>query len=89
MRIIFFFLAANIHDVGCLELKGNHFVNYSQFAIDLLFFLLPVYRAEGLMAADLNGKSDPFCVIELVNTRVQTNTEYKTLSPEWNKVFTL
>lgn len=55
---------------------------------DVGFLELKVFRAEGLLAADMNGKSDPFCVIELVNTRVQTNTEYKTLSPQWNKIFT-
>ncbi|XP_075885865.1 multiple C2 and transmembrane domain-containing protein 1 isoform X3 [Nelusetta ayraudi] len=47
-----------------------------------------VMRAEGLMAADVNGKSDPFCVLELNNDRLQTHTVYKNLNPEWNKVFT-
>ncbi|XP_049324626.1 multiple C2 and transmembrane domain-containing protein 1 isoform X2 [Astyanax mexicanus] len=48
-----------------------------------------VLRAEGLMAADVTGKSDPFCVVELCNDRLQTHTVYKNLNPEWNKVFTL
>uniref|UniRef100_A0A8C7KFI6 Multiple C2 and transmembrane domain containing 1 n=1 Tax=Oncorhynchus kisutch TaxID=8019 RepID=A0A8C7KFI6_ONCKI len=47
-----------------------------------------VMRAEGLMAADVTGKSDPFCVLELNNDRLQTHTIYKNLNPEWNKVFT-
>ncbi|KAM9841577.1 multiple C2 and transmembrane domain-containing protein 1 [Aulostomus maculatus] len=47
-----------------------------------------VMRAEGLMAADVNGKSDPFCVLELNNDRLQTHTVYKNLNPEWNKAFT-
>ncbi|XP_068562448.1 multiple C2 and transmembrane domain-containing protein 1 isoform X2 [Cebidichthys violaceus] len=47
-----------------------------------------VMRAEGLMAADVTGKSDPFCVLELNNDRLQTHTVYKNLNPEWNKVFT-
>uniref|UniRef100_A0A8B9L4D6 C2 domain-containing protein n=1 Tax=Astyanax mexicanus TaxID=7994 RepID=A0A8B9L4D6_ASTMX len=34
------------------------------------------------------GKSDPFCVLELGNDRLQTHTVYKTLNPEWDKVFT-
>ncbi|CAJ0575544.1 unnamed protein product, partial [Mesorhabditis spiculigera] len=46
-----------------------------------------VFRAENLIAKDLGGKSDPFAVLELVNTRLQTHTEYKTLSPHWNKLF--
>ncbi|KAM7406521.1 hypothetical protein PAMP_000895 [Pampus punctatissimus] len=33
-------------------------------------------------------KSDPFCVVELGNDRLQTHTVYKTLYPEWNQVFT-
>lgn len=48
-----------------------------------------VFRAQGLAAADLGGKSDPFCVLELVNARLQTQTEYKTLAPNWQKIFTL
>ncbi|XP_077943737.1 multiple C2 and transmembrane domain-containing protein 1 isoform X2 [Gasterosteus aculeatus] len=47
-----------------------------------------VIRADGLMAADVTGKSDPFCVVELSNDRLQTHTVYKNLNPEWNKVFT-
>lgn len=52
-------------------------------------FLFTVYKAENLVSADINGKSDPFCVLELVNERLRTGTEYKTLCPEWNKVFEL
>jgi hypothetical protein len=48
-----------------------------------------VLRAEGLSAADIGGKSDPYCVLELVNDRLQTHTVYKTLAPEWHKQFTL
>ncbi|CAD6184133.1 unnamed protein product [Caenorhabditis auriculariae] len=47
-----------------------------------------VYAATDLQAKDIGGKSDPFVVLELVNTRLQTHTEYKTLNPEWNKIFT-
>ncbi|KAL1114805.1 hypothetical protein AAG570_007629 [Ranatra chinensis] len=47
-----------------------------------------VYKAHGLASADLGGKSDPFCVLELVNARLQTQTEYKTLAPSWQKIFT-
>jgi len=52
-------------------------------------FCIAVFRAQGLSAADIGGKSDPYCVLELGNSRLQTQTEYKTLAPEWNKVFTL
>ncbi|KAK7170871.1 hypothetical protein R3I94_000929 [Phoxinus phoxinus] len=55
---------------------------------DVGFLQVKVIKATDLMAADLNGKSDPFCVLELGNNRLQTHTIYKTLNPEWNKVFT-
>ncbi|KAI5607662.1 multiple C2 and transmembrane domain-containing protein 2 isoform X1 [Silurus asotus] len=55
---------------------------------DIGFLQVKVIKALDLMAADLNGKSDPFCVLELGNDRLQTHTIYKTLYPEWNKVFT-
>lgn len=54
---------------------------------DVGHLVVKVYKAQGLASADLGGKSDPFCVLELVNSRLQTHTEYKTLSPEWNKIF--
>lgn len=56
---------------------------------DVGHLTVKVFGASGLVAADLGGKSDPFCVLELVNSRLQTQTEYKTLSPNWNKIFTL
>ncbi|XP_051028484.1 multiple C2 and transmembrane domain-containing protein 1 isoform X3 [Acomys russatus] len=55
---------------------------------DVGFLQVKVIRAEGLMAADVTGKSDPFCVVELNNDRLLTHTVYKNLHPEWNKVFT-
>ncbi|XP_020291510.1 multiple C2 and transmembrane domain-containing protein 1, partial [Pseudomyrmex gracilis] len=63
-------------------------VNTLQRIRDVGHLTVKVYRAQGLAAADLGGKSDPFCVLELVNSRLQTQTEYKTLSPNWQKIFT-
>ncbi|XP_076373658.1 multiple C2 and transmembrane domain-containing protein 1-like [Tachypleus tridentatus] len=54
---------------------------------DIGHLIVKVFKAQGLAAADIGGKSDPFCVVELVNSRLQTHTEYKTLTPEWNKIF--
>ena len=54
-----------------------------------LQFLIKVNRAEGLASADINGKSDPFVALQLVNQYAQTHTEYKTLNPEWGKTFEL
>ena len=35
------------------------------------------------------GKSDPYAVFELDNSMLRTHTEYKTVSPTWNRVLTL
>jgi Ca2+-dependent lipid-binding protein len=50
---------------------------------------LLVNKAECLASADINGKSDPFVTLQLVNQYAQTHTEYKTLNPEWGKTFEL
>jgi Ca2+-dependent lipid-binding protein len=50
-------------------------------------FIYLVYQARDLSAKDINGKSDPFCVVELDSTRLRTHTIYKTLDPIWNKSF--
>ncbi|ENN78073.1 hypothetical protein YQE_05227, partial [Dendroctonus ponderosae] len=55
---------------------------------DVGHLTVKVFKANGLAAADIGGKSDPFCVLELGNARLQTQTEYKTLTPQWNKIFT-
>jgi len=56
---------------------------------DVGHLMVKVFKAQGLASADIGGKSDPFCVVELSNDRVLTHTEYKTLTPSWQKVFQL
>ena len=56
---------------------------------DVGWLQLKVVRAEGLASADINGKSDPFVAVQVINQYVQTHTEYKTLNPEWGKTFEL
>lgn len=55
---------------------------------DIGFLQVNVMKANDLPATDLNGKSNPLCVIELGNCKLQTHTVYKTLNPDWNKAFT-
>lgn len=52
------------------------------------FLQVKVIRANDLPATELNGKSNPLCVVELGNGKLQTHTLYKTLNPEWQKAFT-
>ncbi|XP_029377993.1 multiple C2 and transmembrane domain-containing protein 2 isoform X1 [Echeneis naucrates] len=53
------------------------------------FLQVKVIKANDLPATDLNGKSNPLCVIELGNSKLQTHTISKTANPEWNKAVTL
>ncbi|XP_057692150.1 multiple C2 and transmembrane domain-containing protein 2 isoform X2 [Corythoichthys intestinalis] len=52
------------------------------------FLQVKVLKANDLSATDLNGKSNPYCVISLGNGNLQTHTIYKTVNPEWNKALT-
>ncbi|XP_043937813.1 multiple C2 and transmembrane domain-containing protein 2 [Protopterus annectens] len=69
-------------------LQRYHLKNSFKNLKDIGFLQVKVIQAVDLRAADLSGKSDPFCVLELGNDRLQTHTVYKNLSPEWNTVFT-
>ena len=56
---------------------------------DVGHLMVKVFKAQGLSSADIGGKSDPFAVIELNNDRLSTPTEYKTLTPSWDKIYQL
>uniref|UniRef100_A0A4W4HFD3 C2 domain-containing protein n=1 Tax=Electrophorus electricus TaxID=8005 RepID=A0A4W4HFD3_ELEEL len=56
---------------------------------DVGYLQVKVVRAMDLASTDLSGKSDPFCVLELGNSKLQTPTIYKTIHPEWRTAFTL
>lgn len=56
---------------------------------DVGWLTVTVHRAQDLPAKDWDGKSDPFCVLELVNTRLQTHTVYNSLNPDWERTFTM
>uniref|UniRef100_A0A3Q2Z0A2 Multiple C2 domains, transmembrane 2a n=1 Tax=Hippocampus comes TaxID=109280 RepID=A0A3Q2Z0A2_HIPCM len=52
------------------------------------FLQVKVLKANELPATDINGKSNPYCVIALGNGKLQTHTIYKSVNPEWNKAIT-
>ncbi|XP_034089486.1 multiple C2 and transmembrane domain-containing protein 2 isoform X3 [Gymnodraco acuticeps] len=66
-----------------LSLKNTH-----KCVGEVGFLQVKVIKANDLPATDLNGKSNPFCVVELGNSKLQTHTFYKTVNPEWNKALT-
>jgi len=50
---------------------------------------ITVKGARGLAAAKMGGYSDTFCVVELDNSRLRTQVEYRSLAPNWGKTFHL
>lgn len=74
---------------SCYLLLFQKFPNTFYKMKDVGHLMVKVFKAQGLHSADIGGKSDPYAVLELTNDRVQTNTEYKTLAPTWQKVFQL
>lgn len=48
-----------------------------------------VLKAEGIVAKDRGGTSDPFCELVLGNHRKKTKVIAKSLTPEWNETFIL
>lgn len=50
---------------------------------------IKLHRAVGLASADIGGASDPFAVIELNNARLVTPTIFKTLNPQWERIYEL
>ncbi|XP_063679477.1 multiple C2 and transmembrane domain-containing protein 1-like isoform X2 [Bolinopsis microptera] len=55
---------------------------------DVGVLIVKIIKCIDLPEADtIIGSSDPFCFIEVENTRVRTPTLYKTQDPVWNKQF--
>ncbi|KAF7635041.1 hypothetical protein Mgra_00005482, partial [Meloidogyne graminicola] len=77
-----------INGINYYELinKYNFWSSFNSLK-DVGVLIFKVFEAEGLSSLDVNGKSDPFCLLELCNLFVQTHTEYKTLNPKWNSYF--
>ncbi|XP_068954613.1 multiple C2 and transmembrane domain-containing protein 2 isoform X2 [Petaurus breviceps papuanus] len=74
--------------LGDQKYKSKCLQNSLKDMKDVGILQVKVLKALDLLAADFSGKSDPFCLLELGNDRLQTHTVYKNLNPEWNKVFT-
>ncbi|XP_072551589.1 multiple C2 and transmembrane domain-containing protein 2 [Salminus brasiliensis] len=85
--------AASVSDLGSAPIDQETLQQYSLRNTltniqDVGYLQVKVVRATDLSSTDLNGKSDPFCVLELGNSKLQTQTIYKTLNPEWRTTCT-
>ena len=54
---------------------------------DVGILKVTLHEAKGLIACDSFGKSDPYCYVDLGNQRFRSRTIYKTVNPEWERVF--
>ncbi|VUZ56266.1 unnamed protein product [Hymenolepis diminuta] len=54
---------------------------------DVGYLRVNVIAASGLTSREMSTKCDSYCLLELINMRVQTQTVRKTLNPKWDKVF--
>ncbi|XP_007545806.1 multiple C2 and transmembrane domain-containing protein 2 isoform X1 [Poecilia formosa] len=66
-----------------LSLKNSH-----KCLQDVGFLQISVLKANDLPATDINGKSNPFVVVELGNCKLQTRTVSRSVNPDWNTIFT-
>uniref|UniRef100_A0A3P9NIJ8 Multiple C2 domains, transmembrane 2a n=1 Tax=Poecilia reticulata TaxID=8081 RepID=A0A3P9NIJ8_POERE len=66
-----------------LSLKNSH-----KCLQDVGFLQISVVKANDLPATDINGKSNPFVVVELGNCKLQTHTVNRSVNPDWNAIFT-
>ncbi|XP_027898586.1 multiple C2 and transmembrane domain-containing protein 2 isoform X1 [Xiphophorus couchianus] len=63
-------------------------INSHKSLQDVGFLQISVLKANDLPATDINGKSNPFAVVELGNCKLQTHTVNRSINPEWYKTFT-
>ena len=52
-----------------------------------LEMIVSLVEAKGLVAADKNGTSDPYCTLELGKQKFRSKTVKKTLDPKWGQAF--
>lgn len=82
-------LKKEIENLNSELAEKYNFMNSLKGFGDVGKMIITIHQARDLVAADLGGKSDPYCVIELTNSRLQTSTVYKSLNPRWRATYIL
>mmetsp|Transcript_73020 Transcript_73020/g.89570 ORF Transcript_73020/g.89570 Transcript_73020/m.89570 type:complete len:282 (-) Transcript_73020:147-992(-) len=56
------------------------------FKLESIYFLkVKIIKGKDLIACDMNGKSDPYCIVTASDRSYKTKVIEKTLNPEWNE----
>ncbi|XP_067245434.1 multiple C2 and transmembrane domain-containing protein 2 [Chanodichthys erythropterus] len=82
--------SAPLDDPKTFEKRREHYkpMNFWGDLKDVGYLQIKLIKATDLPSADISGKSDPFCTVELGNSKLQTLTIFKTLNPEWGTAMT-
>ena len=69
------------------EQNSYGFVKTLSALKDVGILKVTLHNANGLIACDSFGKSDPYCYVELGKQCFRSLTIYKSVNPEWERVF--
>lgn len=77
-------LIIHVHDLFSPTVSKKNFITNNGGKLPPSWLRCHVFRAVELLPMDSNGLSDPFISINVGNTKVRTDVQYKTLNPTFD-----